>query len=711
MRSSPSTTRLQTLAMVFLLFTLWLQPQTVQAGVASEQTKDSALPALIEQFFPTATRIEPPHSNPPIWTAYQLNEIVGYAFATNDFVDLKGFSGERINLFIGLDAQGRFAGLHILNHHEPIFLHGLGPEPLNRFINQYLDRSLAERLIIGNAAGGDTEGNIYLDGVTKATVSVMVINDTIISAAREVAREKLAEFAQAAPAQVKTDTYQPLGWQELLDQQLVKQWAIDKRTIEQALDQPLSDFNDPQLHPTANAVTLYYAYLNTPLIGRNLLGNTDYQQLMESLGNGEHAILVMSTGLYDYLGEDFKPGTQPERIALVQHKLPIGLRDMNFFHMQDIHPADNMPVYDNLRLFKIKPQAGFDPASPMSLMLTMTLQKNYLIQHTVEFSSDYALPAALFDKVAPTTAKSTPLWLTLWKSRMTDILVLCSGLVILTFIFIFQRSLVKNSQRFSIIRTTFLVFTLFFIGFYAQGQLSVVNIFTLLLAIANGFDISVFLLDPIIFILWCYTIATLILWGRGVFCGWLCPFGVLQEWTAALANRLHIKQFNIKPTQHKRLLWVKYVVLIGLTATAFYSLTLAEKLAEIEPFKTAITLLFIRSLPFVLYALLILGIGLFIHKFYCRYLCPLGAGLSILGKLHIFKWLDRRQECGSPCQLCRKRCGINAIEKSGEIDYNECIQCLECVVIIHDPKQCAPAITKNKQSSNTSGIAATVIDN
>ena len=48
-------------------------------------------------------------------------------------------------------------------------------------------------------------------------------------------------------------------------------------------------------------------------------------------------------------------------------------------------------------------------------------------------------------------------------------------------------------------------------------------------------------------------------------------------------------------------------------------------MAEVEPFKTAITLHFDRSWPFVTYAVLLLVVNIFTRKVYCRYLCPLRA--------------------------------------------------------------------------------------
>ncbi|MCH3752315.1 4Fe-4S binding protein, partial [Campylobacter coli] len=66
---------------------------------------------------------------------------------------------------------------------------------------------------------------------------------------------------------------------------------------------------------------------------------------------------------------------------------------------------------------------------------------------------------------------------------------------------------------------------------------------------------------------------------------------------------------------------------------SLYDLALAERLAEVEPFKTAIILRFLRDWPFVLFAVALVAAGLFIERFFCRYLCPLGAALAIPARL------------------------------------------------------------------------------
>lgn len=685
------------LAVITLLLGLTL-PNTLLAVEDTRTASAADRAQQIATLFPRATRVSPPQDH--IQTVYQLDQEIGYVFESNDFVDLKGFSGDRINLLIGLSSEGSIADTIVLHHHEPIFLHGLGPRPLQDFIGQYRNHPLARRVVLDGAESGHDRDKqtAYFDGVTKATVSVIVVNDTILSSAKEVARRKLPDFAQRPPARAKPDLFSPLDWPSLLSSGLIKRWQLTQTAFSAALGHPLDDYQDTQLALAQNTFTLYYTYLNSPNTGRNLLGDQDFARLEQLLDDGDHAIAVMSEGFFDFMESAYRPGAIPERLGLSQHGLPITLRDLNFFHMSAPTLPPGAESLGNIRVFKIRPQAGFNPSEPMQLSLNINLRRNHLMQDHISLSDTFQLPGELFDPVATSReAPPPPLWLTVWQNRWDQVLIIGSALLLLTLGFSLQRRWLPRARHFHRLRWGFLLFTLFYLGIYAQGQLSVVNIIALLLALLKGFDITVFLLDPVIFILWSYTAASLIIWGRGVFCGWLCPFGVMQELAAALASALGIRQWQIKTGHHRRLIRLKYALLIGLVGLSLHSLSAAEKMAEVEPFKTAVTLVFMREWPFVVYALALLAIGLFIHKFYCRYLCPLGAGLAILGQLRRLTLLDRREDCGRPCQLCRHRCGINAIDRRGNIDYNECIQCLECVVILHDPKQCAPQLAAGKQ--------------
>jgi polyferredoxin len=86
----------------------------------------------------------------------------------------------------------------------------------------------------------------------------------------------------------------------------------------------------------------------------------------------------------------------------------------------------------------------------------------------------------------------------------------------------------------------FLAFTLGFIGWHAQAQLSVVTLAGLVKATVQTHDFSYLLWDPPSLLLWGFALISFVFWGRGVFCGWLCPFGAIQEFAAEIARLLRI---------------------------------------------------------------------------------------------------------------------------------------------------------------------------
>ena len=139
------------------------------------------------------------------------------------------------------------------------------------------------------------------------------------------------------------------------------------------------------------------------------------------------------------------------------------------------------------------------------------------------------------------------------------------------------------------------------------------------------------------------------------------------------------------------------MIFLGLFGVSLASMPMAEKLAEVEPFKTAIILKFVRDWPFVVFAVVLLVIGLFIERFYCRYLCPLGAALAIPARMRMFDWLKRYRECGSPCQTCAHECPVQAIHPTGEINPNECVNCLHCQVLYQSDVKCPVIIRQLKR--------------
>jgi NosR/NirI family nitrous oxide reductase transcriptional regulator len=135
---------------------------------------------------------------------------------------------------------------------------------------------------------------------------------------------------------------------------------------------------------------------------------------------------------------------------------------------------------------------------------------------------------------------------------------------------------------------------------------------------------------------------------------------------------------------------------------------LAEQLAEVEPFKTTFLVgLLNRSWPYTLFAASLIGLAIFTERPFCKYLCPLGAGLAMPTT---FRWfgLKRKQECDT-CKACAKGCGSLAIDDDGRIDQRECMLCLDCMVMYTDDHACPPLVQERKRRDKK-GLPLTAID-
>lgn len=293
-----------------------------------------------------------------------------------------------------------------------------------------------------------------------------------------------------------------------------------------------------------------------------------------------------------------------------------------------------------------------------------------------------------------------PLWKFVWEDRQFQIVILVISLGLLTLILLFQDWLATHPRLLLYVRDLYLVFTVMFIGWYALAQLSVVNVFTFVHSVVHDFHWQTFLIDPLMFILWGFVAVSLLLWGRGVYCGWLCPFGALQELINQTARRLRIRQWEFPDMVHERLWAVKYIVLLVLFGISLESLQTAEHYAEVEPFKTVFTLHFQREWSYLFYATALLAVSMINRKFYCKYLCPLGAALAIPARQRLFDWLRRRRECGKPCQICANECEVRAISPTGEINANECHYCLDCQVTYWNQGKCPPLVQKLRRREN-----------
>ena len=171
-----------------------------------------------------------------------------------------------------------------------------------------------------------------------------------------------------------------------------------------------------------------------------------------------------------------------------------------------------------------------------------------------------------------------------------------------------------------------------------------------------------------------------------------------------------MKRFQrLLPKQlHDKLKWIKYAIFFVLLGVSLYSMEMAENLAEIEPFKTTFLVgVWNRTWPFWMFIGGILGWSFFSERPYCKYICPLGAGLAIPSKFRLFG-LKRKAECQT-CHACAGGCGSHAIDSAGKIDQMECMQCLDCMVLYYDDHACPPLV-KERKAREKASLPLTGID-
>src|SRR5690554_7603868 len=154
-----------------------------------------------------------------------------------------------------------------------------------------------------------------------ATVTVVVMGEGIMRSARQVARGLgILEGGVAEPATVREDVFEEASWETLLEEGAVGHLHLTRGQVDEAFIGTDAEGVDtaPEGREDETFIDLYFAYLNVPTVGRNLLGERQFEQLMEGLAEGEHALAIMANGRYSFKGSGFVRGGIYDRI-LVHH--------------------------------------------------------------------------------------------------------------------------------------------------------------------------------------------------------------------------------------------------------------------------------------------------------------------------------------------------------------------------------------------------------
>ena len=171
-------------------------------------------------------------------------------------------------------------------------------------------------------------------------------------------------------------------------------------------------------------------------------------------------------------------------------------------------------------------------------------------------------------------------------------------------------------------------------------------------------------------------------------CGWLCPFGFVQE----LLYKIPLPKY--RPGRAlKKLIYLKYVVLVlfvilfpALGLTYLNGSTFCKYLCPVETLESYLPLMALQpSLMITAGALFQWKMGLLvvavllamiIFRPFCRFICPLGAVYALLNRLSLLKFDINRDNC-KKCGGCQEQCELG-IDVYNNPNSPECVRCMQC---------------------------------
>ncbi len=655
------------------------------------------------EVMPQATSFSVRKGQPPYVEAWagegEQRKRVGYVMLSTDITDTPAYSGKPVVTLIGMDASGRYTGVRVLKHSEPILLLGIPESALTRFNAQYVGKSVRDKIEVGPSR--PDEDVLGVDAISGATVTVIAQNQVITASGAAVARQ-----VGLLPPVVRA----PARWARIEGRQdwaaLVASGAVQRlRVRPEQVGLPRGD--EP-------FIELWFGNLDHPDLGRSLLGDAAWEGLSAQLAPHEHAIFVIRTaGTESFKGSGYVRGGLFDRVQVRQGDDAFTFRDLDYRNLYGLQAA-GAPAFNESAIFIVRSKA-FSAAYPWKLsFLGNRVDRATGKRSFANFDAPYWLPAQALEGGRPKIDKPRAAWVRVWQTQAFEIALFAALLVAVAAVYALRRPLARRATHrrkwpVDAFKYAAWLLSITLVGFGAMAQPSITQVLTWFHSLLFKWQWELFLSDPFIFLFWIFIIATVFLWGRGLFCGWLCPFGSLQEvlYKAAAAVGLGRWQIRLPQRWHDRLKQVKYAVFFGLLVVSMFSIGLAEVLAEVEPFKTTFLVgVTRRAWPYGLFVAALLGLSIFVERPYCKYLCPLGGALAMPST---FRWfgLERKPDC-STCKACARGCGSRAIDAGGRIDQRECLQCLDCLVLYTDPTGCPP-LGKERKRRERAGLALTAV--
>lgn len=606
------------------------------------------------------------------------NQVVGWVALSTDVVDIDGYSGKPLVTLVGLNPKGVIVGTDLIHYDEPILLAGIPAARLFDLVGWYVGKSVMSHFVVGD---DPAPGTLDVHVISGATVTTISQNATILETARRLG-ETVGIIGTAASVAGHFVNLPNVvwDWPDLVSKQALGHLVVTNQQMGQpASDQPFVD--------------LYFAIADPPQVGRSLLGDGQYNAYMSQLQPGEHMLVVFNSGSQSFTGSAFVRGGTLDRVHLEQSFKSITFTDQDYDNLSGTQPLGG-PYFNEAGLLIVR-KGLLDLGLPFDFVFLGSVFTNVGYQRDYKsFRTTFRLPPAEYVVVGggrDRAPESEPLWKVAWGIAPYKTAIAVAYLLLVMSLFAGRRWLTRSMKWLRRIHTAFLVASFVGLGLWLEDQPSVTQILTLVGTVQTGWRGELFLSEPLLFVTWIFIAIVIVVWGRGVFCGWVCPYGAATELLHRVGKRLKLKQVELPDRVHRRARWFRYGVLVVLIAVYFVSPVVAELLTVVEPFKmTFLVNPWSQPAPSIAWWLLLFAAAMFVFRPFCRYLCPLGAGLAVLSRLRL-AGPYRRNFCAH-CQICARGCEPQAIRENGTIDSMECLNCMECETNYQDRKVCPPLV-------------------